>query len=165
MLTRVEILVLSLALAVCALCLVHGTRLFGAAASFAVVLVTVIALTPALTFDRPPAEIARLANGLEAMTYDVPPYRYELIMGRKVGSLRLPEEVRQFARRGGGVIFVGNSELRELMDKGAFDPSKAEMLTSWTKWRRGMNVLLVTEVIVSGKLDDLTETVWMMRVR
>lgn len=163
--TRVEILVLALALAGCALCLLHGTRLLGAAACFAVALMAIAALAPALTFDRPPPEITPLARGMDVVTYAIPPYRYEVLMGRKVGTLRLPGEVRAFARAGGGAVIVGTTELRELMDAGAFDPSKAEMLVSWTKWRRGMNPFLIGKTILGGKLDDLTETMWMMRLR
>lgn len=163
--TRVEILVLALALGGCALCLLHGTRLVGAAASFAVALIAIVMLAPALALDRPPPEMAQLGQGMEVVTYAIPPYRYEVLMGRKVGNLRLPEEVRAFARGGGGAIIVGTTELRELMDAGAFDPSKAEMLVSWTKWRRGMNPFLIGKTILGGKLDDLTETMWMMRLR
>lgn len=165
MATRLEILVLTLALAGCALCLLHGTRLFGAAACFAVVLMAIAALAPALTLDRPPPELAQLGQGLEVMTYDIPPYRYEVLMGRKVRNLRLPDEVRAFARGGGGALIVGTTELRTLMDAGAFDPSKAEMLVSWTKWRRGMTPFLIGKTVLGGKLDDLTEPMWMMRLR
>lgn len=162
--TRVELLVLALAVAVTALCLLHGARLFGAAASFAVALMAVSLLTPTLTLDRPPSEIASLAGTQEVMTYNVPATRYALILGRDMQSCATPEEVRALARRG-GVLIVGDTELRSLMREGAFDPSRAELLLSWTKWRRGMNPILIIQTVVGGRFEDLTEDVSMMRLR
>lgn len=159
--TRIEMFVLALAVALTALCLLHGSRLFGAAASLAVALVMVSLLAPDLALDQPPPEAAALVRGQTLTVYAAPPYRYEILFGCKADSCADPNDFRERARKG-GVFIVGDTELKQIMRAGAFDPSRAELLAGWKKWRRDISISLIAHTIVAGELVDLTENVSMM---
>jgi 4-amino-4-deoxy-L-arabinose transferase-like glycosyltransferase len=155
---RLPIFGLAVALACTGLCMAVGTRLLSAAASFAVGLACVSFLAPALTLERLPPEVGSLAQGRALMSYGVPPYGYQTMLGRSVGVCSVPEDFR--ANFSKGVMFiVGDTEMRSLMAAHALDPERARMLICWKKWRRRMTAGRVVDAIFRARLDDLTENV------
>lgn len=155
---------LALSVAFSGLCLLSGSRLVAGAASFSVVLMLASGVAPVLSLERLPPEVPSLVAGHDVMTYGVPPYGYQLMLGRSVGVTDRPNVFReQFPR---GVLFiVGDSELSQLSRSGALDPGHARVLACWRKWRRHMNVGEIVRTIFSGQLDDLTEDVSLIERR
>jgi len=155
---RLLLFALAAALAFTALCLLSGPRLIGAAAAFAVALIVVNMLTPVLSLERLPQDVSPLVAGRELMTYGVPPYGYQLMLGRAVGVTDQPRVFHDDFQR--GVLFiVGDSETRQLVQDGALDMQHARVVACWRKWRRHMNAGWILRVVFAGTLDDLTENV------
>ena len=158
---RVLLGVASLGLGLAGLALLRGPRLALAGGCIGAVLVAALCLAPSLTMQRVPVELQGLSQGRAMVTYNVPPYFLMVQLRRQVGSISAPQAFREAFGRG-DLVVVGQTELQGLVAQGALDMREARVLICWRKWRRHLGAQDMARTVLGGKLEDLTEPVWVL---